>query len=140
MIDCFDELSLKEEKHKIVYNIEIKLKDLLELPLNPWSIGGDTGPIISIKGLEHPKSFISKHRAHINIGGNSDTNKIFNYTWDEEDKLALNAEVYAVIEREMQVMNAIIDDETAANNTVPKELQDRIKKIQQQIEQMNNEK
>jgi hypothetical protein len=40
----------------------------------------------------------------------------------------------------MQVMNAIIDDETAANNTVPKELQDRIKKIQQQIEQMNNEK
>jgi peptidoglycan hydrolase-like protein with peptidoglycan-binding domain len=64
-------------------------------------------------------------------------------TWqemEEEDKLALNAEVRAVIEREMQVMNAIIDDETAANNTVPKELQDRIKKIQQQIEQMNNEK
>jgi peptidoglycan hydrolase-like protein with peptidoglycan-binding domain len=60
--------------------------------------------------------------------------------WQDTEEDDVNAEVYAVIEREMQVMNAIIDDETAANNTVPKELQDRIKKIQQQIEQMNNEK
>jgi len=36
----------------------------------------------------------------------------------------------------MQVMNAIIDDETAANSTVPKELLDRIEKIKQQIENL----
>jgi hypothetical protein len=54
--------------------------------------------------------------------------------WQDTEEDDVNAEVYAVIEREMQVMNAIIDDEAAANSTVPKELQDRIKKIQQQLE------
>ena len=56
--------------------------------------------------------------------------------WQGVDEDDIDAEVYKVIEREMQVMNAIIDDETAANSTVPKELLDRIEKIKQQIENL----
>ena len=56
--------------------------------------------------------------------------------WQGVEEDDVDAKVYKVIEREMQVMNAIIDDETAANGTVPKELLDRIEKIKQQIENL----
>ena len=56
--------------------------------------------------------------------------------WQGVEEDDIDAEVYKVIEREMQVMNAIIDDEKAANSTVPKELLDRIEKIQQQLENL----
>ena len=56
--------------------------------------------------------------------------------WQGVEEDDVDAKVYKVIEREMQVMNAIIDDETAANSTVPKELLDRIEKIKQQIENL----
>lgn len=56
--------------------------------------------------------------------------------WQDVEEDDVDAEVRKVIEREMQVMNAIVDDETAANSTVPKELLDRIEKINQQIKNL----
>lgn len=56
--------------------------------------------------------------------------------WQGVEEDDIDAEVRKVIEREMQVMNAIVDDEKAANSTVPKELQDRIEKINQQIKNL----
>ena len=56
--------------------------------------------------------------------------------WQDVEEDDVDAEVRKVIEREMQVMNAIVDDEKAANSTVPKELLDRIEKIQQQIKNL----
>ena len=56
--------------------------------------------------------------------------------WQDVEEDDIDAEVRAVIEREMQVMNAIVDDETAAKRTVPKELLDRMEKIKQQIENL----
>lgn len=56
--------------------------------------------------------------------------------WQDVEEDDVDAKVRAVIEREMQVMNAIVDDEKAA---VPKELLDRIGKIQQQIQELTRE-
>lgn len=56
--------------------------------------------------------------------------------WQDVEKDDIDAEVYKVIEREMATINAIMDDEKAANSTVPKELQDRIDKINQQLENL----
>ena len=59
--------------------------------------------------------------------------------WQDVEEDDVDAEVRKVIEREMQVMNAIVDDETAAKRTVPKELLDRMEKIQQQIQELTRE-
>lgn len=56
--------------------------------------------------------------------------------WQDTEKDDIDDQVRAVIERELQVINAIVDDEKAANSTVPPELLDRIGKIQQQLENL----
>lgn len=55
----------------------------------------------------------------------------------EEDELALDAEVRAVVEREMEAIMTMADD-AEAMGTIPKELQDRIAKIKQQLEDYKN--
>jgi peptidoglycan hydrolase-like protein with peptidoglycan-binding domain len=52
---------------------------------------------------------------------------------DEEDKQALNDEVRAVVERELETIMTMADDPEAMG-TIPKELRDRIEKIKQQLE------
>jgi peptidoglycan hydrolase-like protein with peptidoglycan-binding domain len=51
----------------------------------------------------------------------------------EEDELALDNEVRAVVERELETIMTIADDPEAMG-TIPKELRDRIEKIKQQLE------
>ena len=55
----------------------------------------------------------------------------------EEDELALDAEVRAVVEREMEAIMTMADD-AEAMGTIPKELQDRIAKIKQQLDAYKN--
>jgi peptidoglycan hydrolase-like protein with peptidoglycan-binding domain len=51
----------------------------------------------------------------------------------EEEELALDDEVRKVVERELETIMTIADDPEAMG-TIPKELQDRIEKIKQQLE------
>jgi peptidoglycan hydrolase-like protein with peptidoglycan-binding domain len=55
----------------------------------------------------------------------------------EEDEQALDDEVRAVVEREMETIMTMADDPEAMG-TMPKELQDRIAKIKQQLEDYKN--
>jgi hypothetical protein len=57
----------------------------------------------------------------------------------EEDELALDNEVRAVVERELETIMTIADDPEAMG-TIPKELRDRIEKIKQQLEDLKNKK